>query len=130
MDNTDKKYEVTDELRKKYSDIYIKLDTANLLELGYHQLFIDKLVELLPVMNAAVKDMSILEAEYMVDKTGIGSMFDGVYGMEEERQYIRHEAFKVAVEHNKDKVLRQFTDAWNKMATAATPTAPDESPGI
>lgn len=119
MSKTEKDYTVTDALRKKYPDITISVDAENLKAEGMHPLFIEKFMELLPVMTNAIKDMAIIEAEYMMDKTELGNIFKGMPGMDEAQGYLKIEAFKVAVERNKEKVFRQYTDHWNKLASAA-----------
>lgn len=128
---TEKKYEVTDALRKKYPDINITINKENLEAQGLPPLFIEKLIEVMPFINSSVKDMSIIEAEYMLDKTGLGSMFEDFGGSKEASDYLRFEAYKVCVEKNKDKALQMFQDNWNKAVSAgAEQSQPTESPSI
>ena len=124
---TEKDYTVTDELRKKYPDITINVDAEHLAQEGMPPLFMEKFMELLPVMTSAIKDMAIIEAEYMLDKTGLCNMFKDMPGMEDANNYLKIEAFKVAVERNKERVFKQYTDRWNQLAaeTNNSSTAPE-----
>lgn len=126
----EKKYEVTDELRKFYPDLTITVNKEELVAGGYPQIYVDKLVELMPMLVKTIKDMSIIEAEYLNDKTGLGSMFEGMNGMEDAKNYLRMEAYKVAVENNKTKVFAQFQEQWNKMAAKAAEMYADSAPGM